>query len=45
MYRMGIAKNIEEISASFVIYGYVNDSWEEFKQNTDYQAFLIEKKN
>lgn len=45
MYRMGIAKNIDEISANFVIYGYVYDSWEEFRQNTDYQAFLIEKKN
>ena len=42
---MGIAKNLLEIKVDFVVYGYINDTWEEFKERIDYQAFLLKKKN
>ena len=45
LYRMGIAKNLLEIKVDFVVYGYINDTWEEFKERIDYQAFLLKKKN
>jgi hypothetical protein len=46
LYRLGITNNLTEISEEFVIFGYNNQGhWKEFVVDTDYQAFLLTKKN
>jgi hypothetical protein len=46
LYRMGITKNLDEISRDFIIFGFTNrNSWEEFEVGFEYQAFLITKKS
>lgn len=45
LYRMGIANNLAEITADFVVYGFSDKgNWEGFKFGQDYEAFLITKK-
>jgi len=41
LYRIGITNNLHEVDKSFEIYGYINQQWEKFKKNRDYEAFLI----
>ena len=43
LYRMGISNNLTEIAEKFEIFGYKGEKWENFKKETDYQAFLIRK--
>ena len=45
LYRMGITKYLGEIETDFVIFGLLNDEWEFFEKGTDYDAFLVHRKN
>jgi hypothetical protein len=44
LYRMGITKYIEEVKKDFEIYGEVEEGWEEFQRDVDYEAFLVKRK-
>ena len=44
LYRIGISNNFEEINQNFVVLGYREETWQPFNKNTDYEAFLIERK-
>ncbi len=45
LYRMGIANNLEEITADYVVFGLSeNGIWSEFMRGKDYNAFLFTKK-
>lgn len=41
LYQMGIAKVFDEISQSFEIQGYINNSWRPFQRGVNYSAFLL----
>jgi hypothetical protein len=41
LYRMGITKYIHEIESEFEIYGELEDDWEKFKKDTEYEGFII----
>lgn len=46
LYRIGISKHLEEISNDFKVYGLISGgSWKLFERQTDYEAFLVMKKN
>ncbi|MGG9960868.1 DUF6934 family protein [Ferruginibacter sp. SUN106] len=48
LYRIGITNNLQEMNKSFELYGYINQNWEKFEKNKDYEAFLaklISEKN
>ncbi|SDE08941.1 hypothetical protein SAMN04487996_103314 [Dyadobacter soli] len=44
LYRIGISNNLETIRLDFLVYGFVDDGWEEFAANTEYKAFLVIRK-
>jgi hypothetical protein len=44
LYRMGISKFSDELNQDFEVYGQLNDSWENFKLNTEFEGFLIRRK-
>jgi hypothetical protein len=44
LYQIEIAKNLEEVSESFEIEGYINGSWEPFQRGRNYEAFLVRRK-
>ncbi len=44
LYRMGIANNLNEISETFVVFGFLSNQWENFKIGRDYEEFLIKLK-
>ena len=44
LYRIGISNNFEEINQNFVVLGYREETWQPFNKNTDYEAFLVERK-
>jgi hypothetical protein len=41
---MGIAKFFEELNQDFEVYGQLDDSWEEFKPDTEFEGFLVRRK-
>lgn len=45
LYRMGISLYFDELSQDFDIYGYLNEKWVGFERNTDYEAFIVKRKN
>ena len=46
LYRSGISKHLDEISSDFKIYGLIiGGNWQLFERQTDYEAFLVIKKN
>ncbi len=45
LYRMGITNNIIEIRKDFDVYGLINDNWERFKKDIEYDAFLAKRKS
>lgn len=45
LYRIGIAKFIDKAIADFEILGEINDDWEVFQKDIEYQGFLIRRKN
>ncbi len=44
LYRMGISNNLEEIKEDFEVLGRIEDKWERFEKNRDYDAFLLTRK-
>ena len=44
LYRMGIAKYLDEVRQDFSIYGLLNGEWEDFEKDFDYTAFLARRK-
>ncbi|MCF8374049.1 MAG: hypothetical protein K9H64_20675 [Bacteroidales bacterium] len=44
MYRMGIAKYLDEVINDFEIYGELDNDWEEFKKDVEYEGFLAIRK-
>jgi Family of unknown function (DUF6934) len=45
LYRIGITNNLADILQDFEIYGLKNGEWMEFEKNTDFDAFLVRRKN
>jgi hypothetical protein len=44
LYRIGISRFFDEISKDFEIFGELNNEWEEFKTNVEYNGFLVKRK-
>jgi hypothetical protein len=44
LYRIGIAKFIDEVKIDFEIFGQINNGWETFKIGRDYEGFLVKRK-
>jgi hypothetical protein len=44
LYRMGIAKFLDELNQDFEVYGQLNDSWEKFRRDTEFEGFLVRRK-
>ena len=44
LYRMGISKYLDEVQNDFVIFGELENDWEEFKKDVEYSAFLVRRK-
>jgi hypothetical protein len=45
LYRMGLTFYFKELSQDFDIFGYLNDKWVNFEFNTDYEAFIVKRKD
>ncbi len=45
LYRMGITKYLDEIIEDFEIYGELENGWEEFRKDVEYEAFLVKLKD
>ena len=45
LYRIGIANNLNEVEGLFEVLGLVNEYWQTFEKNTNYEAFLIKRKS
>lgn len=45
LYRMGITKYLDEIKEDFEIFGELENGWEEFQKDVEYEAFLVKLKN
>ncbi|MCP1382272.1 DUF6934 family protein [Runella salmonicolor] len=44
LYRIGLSRNFEKITETFMIWGLLDDEWYPFQKNTDYQAFVVKRK-
>ena len=44
LYRIGISNNLDEILADFELFGLKETEWQEFEKGTEYQAFLVKRK-
>ncbi len=44
LYRMGIAKYIDEIKSDFHVFGQWQGEWQEFQKDINYSAFLVRRK-
>lgn len=44
LYRMGISKFLEEVVSDFEVLGELQDGWEEFKPDIEYEGFLVRRK-
>jgi len=44
LYRMGISKFLSEVSEDFEVLGELNDAWDKFRENIDYEGFLVRRK-
>jgi hypothetical protein len=45
LYRIGIAKYLNEVEDKLEIVGETENGWEKFSRNVDYKAFLVRKNN
>lgn len=45
LYRMGITNNLKEIERDFEVFGLVGKHWQPFQKQTDFDAFLVKRKN
>lgn len=44
LYQIGISANLEAIEQQLKVYGWIDDQWERFKKNENYDAFLVQRK-
>ncbi len=44
LYRIGISNHLDEIEKDLVVMGLIEEQWEVFNKNIDYEAFLVYKK-
>jgi hypothetical protein len=44
LYRIGIAKHINEVVEDFEIFGEKKNGWEDFKIDQNYEGFLVKRK-
>ena len=44
LYRIGIVKFLDEIKADFIIFGELENDWDEFKIGIEYEGFLVKRK-
>jgi hypothetical protein len=44
LYQMGIVANWAKIEPILHVYGYTNGGWQTFKQNINYEAFMVLRK-
>lgn len=44
LYQMGISANLDEIIATLDVFGFINNDWEKFDKNINYEAFLVIRK-
>ena len=44
LYRMGITNNLTDIEKDFIILGLTETTWEPFRKNISYGAFLVGRK-
>ena len=44
LYRMGISKYLNEALEDFEIFGELDDNWEPFQLDKDYNGFLVKRK-
>lgn len=44
LYQMGINNNLMEINKIVKVQGFTNEKWQPFRQGTNYEAFLIQRK-
>ena len=45
LYKIGITKYLDEVKEDFEIYGQLDEKWEKFQKNRNYQAFLTKRKS
>jgi len=45
LYRMGITKFLSEVNEDFEVLGELNNDWEAFKKDVEYEGFLVRRKN
>jgi hypothetical protein len=45
LYRMGINKYLSEVENDFEIYGELGDNWCVFDKGTDFEGFVVKRKN
>ena len=45
LYRMGISKFLSEVNDDFEVLGELNDEWETFRRDVEYEGFLVRRKN
>lgn len=45
LYRMGINKYLNEVENDFEIYGELGNNWCVFDKGTDFEAFVVKRKN
>ena len=44
LYRMGISKFLSEFDEDFEVLGELNDNWDIFRKNIEYEGFLVRRK-
>jgi len=42
---MGITKFLPEVNEDFEVLGELNDEWETFKKDVEYEGFLVRRKD
>jgi hypothetical protein len=45
LYRMGITKFLSEVNEDYEVLGELNDEWETFRKDVEYEGFLVRRKN
>ena len=45
LYRMGITKFLSEVNEDYEVLGELNDEWEVFTKDVEYEGFLVRRKN
>jgi hypothetical protein len=45
LYQISISANLAEIEAVLLVYGWIDDRWERFQKNRNYDAFFVRLKS